>query len=75
MSRKGDDWTDGITVAAIAAQLSPQQAARVKYQVLALRACTDAGSLEYSDRVIGNDPGHRWFCFCLDVTARREVTA
>jgi hypothetical protein len=67
-----DDFTDGITVEIMAKNFTPKQAAHIKYKVLAIRAVTDKESLEYSDRVIGNDPGHRWFCFCLDAVARRE---
>lgn len=64
-------WMDGISVAQMSALLTPKQAARVKWRVLALRACTDAESLAYSDWLFDNDAGHRWFCFCLDAAARR----
>jgi hypothetical protein len=70
-----DDWTDGITIAALAARFTPRQAARIKANVLVLRSHTDRESLEYWDPVFDNDPGHRWFCFCLDAVARTPEAA
>jgi hypothetical protein len=70
MPRRKKDWTSGITVEVMRQRLTPKQAAHVKYMELVIRSCTDQESLDYADRVIGNDPRHRWFCFCLDVVAR-----
>jgi hypothetical protein len=64
------DWTNGITIALMSRRLTPKQAARVKYRVLALRACAEPDP--HVDALFDNDPGHRWFCFCLDAVARRE---
>lgn len=53
-------------------RFTPKQAAHVKWQVLALRQCTDAESLRLTDHIFENDPGHRWFTQCLDAVARLE---
>lgn len=65
------DWTNGITIAQMAACLTPQEAARVKYRALVFR------SLEPDprhDALLAGNIGHQWFCFCLDAVARQEVT-
>lgn len=67
------DWTNGITIARMAATLTPKRAARVKYRVLMFRSMDPEGA-RLIDPVLENDPGHRWFCFCLDAVARQEVT-
>ena len=66
------DWTNGITIAVMAANLTPRQAARVKYMELALRSCYEPDPR--IDALLANNIGHRWFCFCLDAVARQEVT-
>lgn len=64
------DWTNGISVAQMSRQLTPRQAARVKYRV-ALFSSMDPSP--HIDELLRNDPVHRWFCFCLDAVARQEV--
>ena len=70
----GDDITLGgrITPANFTAIFTPQQAARIKADVFMLRCAADAESLRYSDRILDNDGGHRWFAYCLDIVARRS---
>ena len=65
-----NDFTDGITVEVMARRLTPREAAHVKYMTYMLRCATDEESLRLAERV--TDPGHRWFCYCLDAIARRE---
>ena len=59
------DWTSGISIAQMAREFTPKQAARVKYHALLFRD---------PDDLLRDNPGHRWFCFCLDAVARMEVT-
>lgn len=66
-----DDWTDGITIAVMAARFTPQQAARIKYKaaVMQLASVPD----DRIERMLRWDPGHQWFLFCLDAVARRAI--
>lgn len=64
------DWTSGISVALMARRLTPEQAARVKYRALLFSSMDPSPHI---DELLRNDPVHRWFCFCLDAVARREV--
>ena len=57
------------TVARMEALFTPQDAARIKYQVAALRLCTDPD--EHIDRLLRDDPGHQMFVYCMDAVARR----
>lgn len=65
------DWTNGITIGLMARRLTPKQAARVKYRALLFRSMDPSPRI---DALVDSDPGHRWFCFCLDAVARQEVT-
>jgi hypothetical protein len=58
--------------AAMAAILTPKQAAHVNYMVLMLRAASVQDEhTRRSDEMLHNDAEHRWFCFCLDAIARQ----
>ena len=63
-----DEWSVGR----MAALFSPREAAQIKYQVHMLR-CLDSKGARYMDRVTADDGGHRWFTYCLDAVARREL--
>lgn len=65
-----DDWTNGISVTQMARQFTPKQAARIKYRALLFRSMDPEPRL---DALLDSDPGHRWFCFCLDAVARMEA--
>lgn len=65
------DWTNGITIAVLAARLTPQEAARVKYRALLFRSMDPSPRI---DALLAGDIGHQWFMFCLDAVARQEVT-
>jgi hypothetical protein len=65
------DWTDGISVAVMARRLTPKQASRVKYRALLFGSADPNPRL---DDLLRDDPGHRWFMYCLDAMARQEAT-
>jgi hypothetical protein len=68
------DWTNGISVAVMAARLTPKQAARVKYYELLFRP-EDPDSYDLRiDALLRNNIGHQWFCFCLDAIARQGTS-
>ena len=62
----------GWTVARMEALFTPQQAARIKWQVAALRLCTEPDA--HLDALMDGDPGHRMFVYCMDAVARRAPT-
>jgi hypothetical protein len=64
------DWTNGITIELMSRRLTPRQAAKVKYRAMIFR---DMDPDPRIDALIDGDPGHRWFCFCLDAVARQET--
>lgn len=64
------DFTCGISVEQMSRQFTPKQAARVKYRTLLFRDTRHQDP--EIDLLFDNDPGHRWFLFCLDAVARRE---
>ena len=59
----------GVTIAMMAARLTPRQAARVKYQALIFDAMDPSPRI---DALMASSAGHQWFCFCLDAVARLE---
>jgi hypothetical protein len=65
----GWDWTGGLTVARMAEQFTPQEAARIKAQSAALKLNIEPD--EHIDTMMRWHPGHQWFLFCLDAVARR----
>jgi hypothetical protein len=62
----------GWTVARMEARFTPKQAARIKWQVAALRLCTEPDA--HLDALTDGDPGHRMFVYCMDAVARRAHT-
>lgn len=69
--RAGDDWTSGWTIERMAAVFTPKAAARIKYRAIVMHLAADPESRSYADRLMREDAGHQWFCFCLDAVARR----
>lgn len=53
------------------ARLGPQGAAHVNYMALLMRECTEPDPR--IDKLINDDPGHRWFCYCLSAIARSDT--
>jgi hypothetical protein len=49
---------------------TPQQAAHIKYMVAMLDQAA-GGRDPHMEDLINNNPGHRMFCYVLDVIARR----
>lgn len=64
------DLTEHITVAALARHLTPQQAARIKWESMTLRDESPEG--RRIDEIVNAQREHRWFLFCLDFVARQE---
>jgi hypothetical protein len=63
------DWTNGVSVAQMAARFTPGQAARLKYQALIFRPASPSPQF---DALVDGNRAHRWYCFCLDAVARLE---